>query len=384
MKKKIIFIVNHAAFFCSHRLPIALEIIKNGCDFHLIIGEGGSYEMEIEAIKILKKNNISYSKTIFSPQFSINILKEIFSIFQIIYILINKKADIVHLISPKAILFGGFACYLAGIKNKVFAISGLGFFYTGKENFKKKFLKIIYFFFLNFFLNARYSKTIIQNYDDFLEIKKIINIRNQENLFFIPGSGVNHNNFKIKNFIQRKKIVLMTSRILVDKGVIEFFKAAKILKKKYKNWKFILVGALDYQSPSAINEKLFKKLLNEKNVEWAGYKKDIFNYLNKASIFCLPSYREGMSKSLIEAAMSGLPIVTTNVPGCRDVVKKNITGILVEPKNHIILSQGIEKLILNPKLRYLQSKRARIFAKNKFSLFNVVNETMKIYKNFYE
>lgn len=175
---------------------------------------------------------------------------------------------------------------------------------------------------MNFFINARYSKTIIQNYDDFLEIKKIINIRNQENLFFIPGSGVNHNNFKIKNFIQRKKIVLMTSRILVDKGVIEFFKAAKILKKKYKNWKFILVGALDYQSPSAIKERLFKKLLNEKSVEWVGYKKDIINYLNKASIFCLPSYREGMSKSLIEAAMSGLPIVTTNVPGCRDVVKK--------------------------------------------------------------
>lgn len=147
MKKKITFIVNHAAFFCSHRLPIALEIIKNGCDFHLIIGEGGSYEMEVEAIKILKKNNISYSKTFFSPQFSINILKEVFSIFQIIYILINKKPDIVHLISPKAILFGGFACYLAGIKNKVFAISGLGFFYTGKEDFKKKFLKIIYFFF---------------------------------------------------------------------------------------------------------------------------------------------------------------------------------------------------------------------------------------------
>jgi glycosyltransferase involved in cell wall biosynthesis len=91
-----------------------------------------------------------------------------------------------------------------------------------------------------------------------------------------------------------------------------------------------------------------------------------------------------MSKSLIEAAMSGLPIVTTNVPGCRDVVVKNITGLLVEPKNHINLAQGIEKLILNTNLRHLQSKRARIFAKNKFSLFSVVNETMKIYKNFYE
>ena len=124
--------------------------------------------------------------------------------------------------------------------------------------------------------------------------------------------------------------------------------------------------------------------MNEKSVEWVGYKVDISNYLSQASIFCLPSYREGMSKSLIEAAMSGLPIVTTNVPGCRDVVIKNITGLLVEPKNHINLAQGIEKLILNTNLRYLQSKRARIFAKNKFSSFSVVNETMKIYKNFYE
>lgn len=384
MKKNITFIVNHAAFFCSHRLPLALEIKKNGWDFHLIIGEAGSQKMEIEALKVLKINNISYSKTFFSPQFSINFIKEIFSLFQIIYILIKKKPDIVHLVTPKAIFLGGVASHIALIKNKVFAISGLGFFYTGKNNFKKKFLRKMYFFFLDYFLNDSFSKTIFQNYNDFLEIKKNINIKNEQNLFFIPGSGVDHNKFKIKNGLQKKKIILMTTRILIDKGVIEFIKAATILKKKYKSWKFILVGALDYQSPSAVNEKLFRKLLNEKSVEWVGYKLDISNYLSQASIFCLPSYREGMSKSLIEAAMSGLPIVTTNVPGCRDVVVKNITGLLVEPKNHINLAQGIEKLILNTNLRHLQSKRARIFAKNKFSLFSVVNETMKIYKNFYE
>jgi glycosyltransferase involved in cell wall biosynthesis len=380
VKKKIIFIVNHAAFFCSHRLAIAQQLIKQNYSFHLIIGQAGSNEMEAEAIKVLKINKISYSRTLFSPQFSINIFKEFFSIIQIIFILCKIRPYIVHLVSPKAILFGGIASKLAFIKKRVFAISGLGYFYTGKKNLKHKILKSIYFSLLKIIFSNDSTKIIIQNNSDHIELKNILNLHNDDKFEIIHGSGVDHKVFKFAKFNNRKKVILMTARILFDKGVVEFFKAAKILKKKHKDWKFILIGSIDYKSPSTLDRAIFEKLLKEKNVEWKGFKKDIRNDIKNCSIFCLPSYREGMSKSLIEAAMSGIPIVTTNVPGCRDTVIKNITGVLVKPKNHVSLALGIEKLIISDDLRILFSKKARLFAKKKFALNSVVNKTMSIYK----
>lgn len=380
MKKKITFIVNHAAFFCSHRLPVAERIISKGWDFNLIIGQAGDILMEREAVEILKKKKITFQRTYFSPKFSKNFLKEIFSIFQIISILLFKRPDIVHLVSPKAILFGGLACKLLFIKKKIFAISGMGYFYTGENNFKKTLLRKIYFFLFKIIFLGKHSQIIVQNSSDLLEIKKNLKINNNKKFILIPGSGVDEQIFKFSNFLKRKKIILLTARILFDKGIVEFFNSAKILKRKYKNWEFIIAGSDNYNSPSSIGKEKFKRLLKENNIKWLGYQSDMRKLINECSIFCLPSYREGMSKSLIEAAMSGLPIVTTNVPGCKEIVKNNINGYLVTAKNSKMLSIALEKLILSKKKRFIFSIQSRLHAKKNFSLINVVNKTIDIYK----
>ena len=367
MKKKITFIVNHAAFFCSHRLPVAERIISKGWDFNLIIGQAGDILMEREAVEILKKKKITFQRTYFSPKFSKNFLKEIFSIFQIISILLFKRPDIVHLVSPKAILFGGLACKLLFIKKKIFAISGMGYFYTGENNFKKTLLRKIYFFLFKIIFLGKHSQIIVQNSSDLLEIKKNLKINNNKKFILIPGSGVDEQIFKFSNFLKRKKIILLTARILFDKG-------------KYKNWEFIIAGSDNYNSPSSIGKEKFKRLLKENNIKWLGYQSDMRKLINECSIFCLPSYREGMSKSLIEAAMSGLPIVTTNVPGCKEIVKNNINGYLVTAKNSKMLSIALEKLILSKKKRFIFSIQSRLHAKKNFSLINVVNKTIDIYK----
>ena len=380
MKRKIVFIVNHAAFFCSHRLNLAIDIVKHGWDFHLIIGQPASIEMEKYAIKILKKNKINYTRTSFQSNFSLNLFKEIYGMYQIKKKLKKINPDLVHLVSPKAILFGGIVSRLLKVKNIVIAISGLGSLVTFNRSFKSYILNKIYFIFLKFISLNKYKKIIVQNLSDKKIIMSKLKNLKPKDFVLIPGSGEDPKKFKLVDYKKSKNIVLMSSRILIDKGVIEYLKASEILKKKFPHWKFLIAGSLDYKSSAAINSTTFKNYLKKKYVIWLGYEKNIIKLLKITSIACLPSYREGMSKFLIEASFLGKPIVTTNVPGCRDVVINNKTGVLVKPRNYMSLAKGIEKLIKNYKLREKYSKRANEFAIDKFNSVKVVGKTLKIYK----
>ena len=165
----------------------------------------------------------------------------------------------------------------------------------------------------------------------------------------------------------------MVSRILIDKGVKQYFDAASIIKEKYPNWKFLLIGPVDYKSHAAINIKEFKKLLQKKSVIWINYKENINKYIKDASIICLPSFREGMSKFLIEGVAASKPIITTNVPGCRELVVKGKTGFLVKPNSSKSLTDGLLKLIGNKKKLKRFNKNYRSLNINKFDVKEVLN-----------
>ena len=380
-KKKVVFIVNHAAFFVSHRLMLAKQIIRKGWDFHLIIGSSASKKMENNSIKILKKNNISYTTTTLKNNFTLNLISELFALIRITFILIKLKPDIVHLVSPKAILFGGVACKLVRIKKLVISISGLGSLVTYKKNFFFKITNFIYFILFKNFVYHKNCKIIFQNYDDKNFIKKKLRLKNNSSFVFIPGSGVNLKEFKQKNF-KINNTVLMVSRILVDKGVREYFGAAEIVKKKYPSWKFLLIGPNDYKSHAAIKTNEFKYLLKKKNVIWMDYKENVKKYIKNASIICLPSYREGLSKFLIEAIASNRPIVTTNVPGCRDLVINGRTGIIVKPKSSLSLANGLIKIISNNKKLKKFNYNYKSLNIEMYDIKEVINKTIKIYNEF--
>ncbi len=378
-KKSIIFFINHLAFFVSHRLPIAKKLLKSGYDVKIICGQFGNLEMENHAILEIEKCKIKYIRLSFKPS-GMNPFIELYSILQLIYYLIIFKPSTLHCISPKAVLYGSIASNVARIKSLVVAISGMGhlFLKDKHESFLRIVFRKIYISLLK--INFKLTKklvVIVQNNDDKYLIENSISEKN--NVHLIQGSGVDLNEFDNINFENKKKIVLLVSRMLKEKGVLEFIEAAKTIKNLHPNWRFILVGAADYDNPSAISKKFLNVISSDGMVEWHGHSSSIKDYMKEASIVCLPSYREGMPKVLLEAAAAGCATVTTNVPGCREAIQNNVTGTLVELNNQKALNSAILNLINNKEMRERYGKNGIDLAIKRFGIDSVVDKHLEIY-----
>ena len=261
---------------------------------------------------------------------------------------------------------------------KVNAISGLGFLFTNSRNsLVKSFIKII-FKFINFQNRGHY---IFQNQYD-LNIFQKLGVKN--NFSLIKGSGVDKKEFQYvkPNSNSRDKLnIVFTGRIIEDKGIYELINAVNYLPEKCKK-KIILniYGKIDIHNPSSINEKDFMKLIDYPYIKWHGFKNQIKKHLINSDIFCFPSYREGLPKSIIEAMAIGRPIITTNAPGCDETVLEAVNGFKVNPKDYKNLSKRIEVLINDSKLRIIMGEKSReIFEKN-FTLNKVLNDTLSVYK----
>ncbi len=286
------------------------------------------------------------------------------------------KPDLVHGISIKGIIYSSLYSLFIKPRKLILFITGMGYFFTNKLNFFEKILKILILKIIKFILYLDKSILVLENNDDLDFFVKRQKIPRKKILKF-PGVGVDLKKF---NYFEKnkKKIVLFPARILKEKGIEEFYKAAKILSLKFKNWFFLIAGTIDYKKNSKNSKiQLFK---NTKQIKFLGYKEKMNELFNKSSIVCLPSYREGFPKSLIEACASGCAIVTTNVTGCREVVKKNKNAFLVKPKDHKILAENLEKLILNKKLRRYFSKNSRNLANKKYDIKKFVKVNIKEYE----
>ena len=181
----------------------------------------------------------------------------------------------------------------------------------------------------------------------------------------IDGAGADLKKFYF-NTKNKKKIILFPARVLLEKGIVEFINASKKLTKKYPRWKFLIAGTLNYKKGE--EEKFYECKIDREGIQKHNFLricKNIKKLFNKASIVCLPSYREGFPKALIEACASGCAIVATDVPGCRDAIINNYNGLLCKVKNHLDTFTKIEKLILNEKKRKIFSKNSRKLAEKK-------------------
>lgn len=366
--KKIFFICNHASFFVSHRLKIASEASKI-LKVKLCLGQAADHQ-ENNALNILKKKKINYKKFYFKSS-SFNLFAELIGFFHLFFYILIYRPSCTHLISPKAILYGGIISRLLNIHSVVISISGIGSIMNSKYIYFRK----MYFFFLKYILSLNNKKIIFHNKTDLEFFKNKFKLKDSECILTF-GSGVDFNKVKvIKNSYKENKLITFPARALIDKGIIEYIKCAKILKKKYPDWKFQIVGSLNYQSPMLINKKIIYKYYKNNTIKILNYKKNILNILKKSTIICLPTYREGMPKVLLEASLLGKPIVTTDIPGCREIIKLFKNGILVKKKNISSLKKGLEKLMTN---KILLNK----FKKNiNFSNFESLNEDYVVKKN---
>ena len=270
------------------------------------------------------------------------------------------------------------------IKNTINHITGLGpSFYSNriKINFINKILSPLYKYafnsdnnIMNVFHNDSDRKTFIS--------KKITS---KQNSIVIHGSGVDINNFKKEKIKKNKnsiKKVLFPARIIKEKGIVELIYACEELWNE--NYKFILniAGEIDTQNKSHINRKAFGYLIKNKNIFFLGKCNNMKEIYKNTDIVVLPSWREGLSKSLLEAAAMELPIITTNVPGCRDIIKNNFSGIVVDVKSKEKLKYGLKLIFNDEKLASKLGQNAREIVSKKYKVQNINEQIYKIYKNF--
>ncbi len=313
---------------------------------------------------------------------SMSITKNMKSFFYIWRFFKRERPDIVHLITIKPYLFGGIIARLIGVPCLVSAVSGLGTLFVHKD-LKSRFLRALIYPLYKFAFKHLNQVVIFQNKDD---AKKLVNwgVVNSKKIKLIKGSGVRLENFTNLNENKGIPTVCFASRLLVDKGVYEFISAATLIKKKKDiKAKFFLAGDLDEKNPTGLNKNDLDKIKDRGFVEILGYQKDIPRLFAKSNIICLPSYREGFPKTLMEAAAARRAVITTNVPGCRDAIIPNKTGLLVPVKNSRALANAIEDLIKNSKKRLKMAKAGRELAEREFAIENIVNAHIKIYESLY-
>ena len=368
---KIVFIVNIDWFFISHRLPIALEALKQGHEVHIFTKDTG---------------RMTYLESLGVKAHPINLERGSINPFQSLKLLLDLKEkitsiqpDVVHLVTIKPVLIGGLASILAKVPSIVYAISGLGFIFTNTM-LKAKILRLGIIPLYRLALGAKNKTVIVQNLDDLRILRQYVAIPESQTVL-IPGSGVNLKQFNVQPLPLKNKTVLMACRLLEDKGVYEFHRSAVLLKEKYPEIQFVLVGGVDPDNPASLTEQELNKWVQKGDLEWWGHQSNMSEILSQATIVVLPSYREGMPKVLLEAQALGRPIVTTDVPGCREAIENGKTGFLTKVKDEYSLADAIEKLISSDELCVEFGRNARLLAEQKFDIEQVVKTHMNIYEN---
>ena len=381
-KSTILFLVNAPEFFLSHRLSIATAAKKKGYDVHVATANGDSI-LEIENYG-LKHHVIPISRS------GINPIYELYTLASIIRLYIKIQPNLVHMVSIKPIIYGGIAARLMRIRSVVFAISGLGYVFVD-ESHKASILRYLVRFLYKFALGQKNMSAIFHNFEDrdmflkfynnpFGDSSQLTRLK-PEKASVIRGSGIDLNKFSYHQESKNQKpFIVMVSRLLKEKGILDFTGAARIIKNRGCSANFCIVGDLDYGNPSSLSESELSELKNEKIVEFIGYKENIFDILSSSNIVVLPSYREGLPKILIEAAACGRATVTTDVPGCRDAIEPDKTGILVPVRDTTKLADAIEKLINNPEMRIQYGKAGRELAEKEFNIETVIQKHLVLYK----
>jgi len=368
---KLIIVVNELWFFLSHRLPIAQAARDAGYEVHIASKLGTNIEMELLSQEQLQFHVIGFHRSSTKISQEIRTLKELNKLYKEI------QPDIVHHVTIKPVLYGTLVARLVGGIQILNAISGLGYLFIAqgwKSFIKRKILLWGY----HALLNHKKVYILFQNPDDkvlFLQ-HKIIHSKHE---FIIKGSGIDLKKFNSTPIPKVKVKVILVARMLWDKGIGEFVNAATMLHKQGVVAEFILVGSVDPGNPKSISTKQLKQWHSDGVINWLGEQSNISQLLVESHIVVLPSYREGLPKSLIEAAAAGRAIVTTDAPGCREVVQEGENGFLVPVRDEKELAIAIKKLIDNPDLLITMGKKSRLIAEQEFSIDQVVSKTLDIY-----
>jgi glycosyltransferase involved in cell wall biosynthesis len=370
MTKKLIYLISEDWFFCSHFMERASAARAAGFEVTVVTREQ-SHGAKIRAAG-LKLVPVAFERRNMNPLVEIRLLLNIYRIYS------TEQPDLVHHIAAKPIFYGTLVARLMRLRAVVNAPVGMGYVFSSSD-LRAQILRPLIQLAYRFLLNPPGSRALFENRHDLLQFVKSGVVR-AEDTVLIRGAGINLVEFQPHATPGGVPVVMLIARMLQDKGVREFVAAAQKLNTAGVQARFILVGDPDDGNPASIPLETLNAWNGKHGVEWWGWRDDIASVLRQAHIVCLPSYREGLPKSLLEAAACGLPIVTTDAVGCRDVVDDGVNGYCVPVKNTDLLAEALQKLIEDAELRRTMGMAGRARAEEEFSTEQVIAETLSVYR----
>jgi glycosyltransferase involved in cell wall biosynthesis len=367
--RKVLILVSEDWYFCSHRLPIGVALKKAGADVVVVTRVRDHALPILDAGLRLRPTQLDRS--------GIDPLHDRETIAELLRIYREERPDIVHHVALKPTLYGSYCAWRTGVPIVINALGGMGFLFLARS-LPARLLRAVVRQLLRLMLNRPASRTILQNRDDVNLLVEKVGVR-RGNICLIRGSGVDTQKFRPTPPPAGTPIAVCVSRMLRDKGIAELVEAARLLKMKGVDLRVRLVGSTD-ENPASIDQRQLDTWSREGIVEVAGPSSDIAGEYARAHIAVLPSYREGLPKSLLEAAAAGRPMVATDVPGCREICRDGETGLLVPARSVGPLAAALETLATDPALRARLGARARDVAVAEFAEEIVVRETLDLYR----
>jgi len=373
MKPKLVYVISEDWFFCSHFLERALAARDAGYDVVVMARESAHGEKIRAAGFRLLPLNLSRR--------SINPVRELVSLLKVCSAYRRERPDMLHHIASKPVLYGSLAALFLRHKPAIVnAPVGMGYVFSSREwlaRLLRPFLRLGY----HLLLNPRRSRVIFENSDDAAYFVKNGVVRPTDAVV-IRGAGIDVTKFQPVDSPLGLPVVALVARMLRHKGVCEFVEAAHRLHEAAVAARFVLIGDPDPGNPASIPVEQLRSWHGQKGVEWWGWREDMVSTWHQVHIACLPSfYREGLPKALLEAAACGLPIVTTDAIGCREVVRNGDNGLLVPMRDTQALAKALRILISDADLRRRMGKQSRARAESEFSAEQVISETLAVYRS---
>lgn len=368
---RLLFVVTEDWYFVSHRLALAVAAKEAGYDVAVAtrVDRHGAIIRDA-GIRLF---DIRFNRSGMRPGEELVTLHALYKLYQ------RERPDIVHHVAMKPVIYGSLAARAARIPAIVNALGGLGFVFSSTA-LRARLIQSLVRPALKMAMGRENSRLILQNTHD-LETVIHAGLITKSNVRLIRGAGVDPSGYPITTVDVQPPLVILTARLLRQKGVGEFVEAARILRSRGVVARFALVGQPDPVNPASFTDRDVKSWVDEGVIEAWGWREDMPAIFGQAQIACLPTfYGEGLPKVLLEAAASGCAIVASDIPGCRELVKDDETGLLVPPKNPEALADALERLIKDPELRKRLGTAARSSIISDFSLDRIVSETLAVYQ----
>lgn len=368
MGHRILYVVNDAGFFCSHRLPIAVQARSEGFEVAVACPEHQAVERIVAAG--LRHIPLALGRGTIDPMGELEALRALDRIFG------EFQPDLAHLITSKPIIYGGLISRRRRVP-AVAAVSGLGHVFID-DSPKARMLRQFALLGYRAAMNRRGLFPIFQNSDNLALFREAGAVREEPTM--IRGSGTDLTQFDptpADNVLPR---VVLPARMLYAKGVAEFVQAARMLREAGVEAEFVLIGDPDPANPASVPEEQLRAWDAEGCVRWAGYRADISEALREADIVALPSHNEGFPKTLVDAAAAGRAIVTNDVTGCRDAILPGETGLLVRPHDAASLAAGMRQLIEDKDKRLAFGAAGRKLAEERYGIDRIIAQHLDLYR----